>query len=139
MTAIQPHDRELPRLLDEQSALRGVATLVAAGSSGEELAIAVGAEVGELFGAQSSNVLRWDGYTMRVVGEWSTEGVARWQAGSVWTFGGDTIAARVIHSGAPARIDSADDLQTDFGRARWAELGRQASIGVRSCSTAAWG
>jgi signal transduction histidine kinase len=130
MTVIKHHDEELLRLLDEQSALRRVATLVAAGSNDEELAVAVGAEIGELFGAQSANVLRWDGETLRVVGQWSLDGEPRWRSGSVFTFGGDTITARVIGSGAPARVDSAADLETEFGRARWQELGLEASIGA---------
>jgi signal transduction histidine kinase len=121
---------ELPRLLEEQSALRRVATLVAAGSSDEELAVAVGAEIGELFGAQTANVLRWDGDTLRVVGDWSATGKSRWRSGSVFTFGGDTITARVIGSGGPARVDSAGDLETEFGRTRWQELGLEASIGA---------
>jgi signal transduction histidine kinase len=131
MNAVKRHaDDELPRLLEEQSALRRVATLVAAGSSDEELAIAVGAEVGELFDAQLANVLRWDGDTLRVVGEWSATGRSRWRSGSVFAFGGDTITARVIGSGGPARVDSAADLETEFGRARWQELGIEASIGA---------
>jgi signal transduction histidine kinase len=130
MTAIERHEDELPRLLDEQSALRRVATLVAAGSSDEELAVAVGAEIGVLFGAQAANVLRWDGETLRVVGEWNAQGRSRWRSGSVFQFGGDTITARVVGSGGPARVDSAADLKTAFGRARWQELGIEASIGA---------
>jgi len=130
MAVIRPHGDELYRLLDEQSALRRVATLVAAGSTDEALARAVGAEIGELFGAEAANVLRWDGETLRVVGEWSMTGENRWRAGSVFTFGGDTITARVIAAQGPARVDSAADLETEFGRARWQELGLEASIGA---------
>ena len=128
MTA--PQDEELRRLLEEQSALRRVATLVAAGSDDAALATAVAGEVGRLFAAASSNVLRWDGDTLRVVGEWSVDGIPRSRIGEVWTFGGDTITARVIESEAPARVESADDLRTEFGRSRWRELGLQASIGA---------
>ena len=45
-------------------------------------------------------------------------------------FGGDTITARVVQSAAPARLNSAGDLQTEFAKRRWAELGLQASIGA---------
>ena len=36
----------------------------------------------------------------------------------------------MIEAGGPARIDSAEDLQTEFARTRWDELGLQASIGA---------
>ena len=123
-------DEALRRLLAEQSALRRVATLVAGGARAESLAVAVAREVGLLFDADASNMLRWDGDTLRVIGDWSRHGDRRSQVGSAWVYGGDTITARVIETGAPARIDSADDLATDFGRRRWRELGLQASIGA---------
>jgi signal transduction histidine kinase len=48
----------------------------------------------------------------------------------VYSFGGDTISSRVITASAPARVDSTADLQTDFARTRWTELGIDASIGA---------
>jgi signal transduction histidine kinase len=118
---------ELEQVAVEQAALRRIATLVAAGATEAVLAAAVSSEVGALFGAQSASVVRWDGDTIRVIGSWGPE--VR-PAGAVLTYGGDTLTARVVETAAPARIDSADDLKTDFGRRRWAELGYQASIGA---------
>jgi signal transduction histidine kinase len=123
-------DVELRHLLAEQSALRRVATLVAGGADEERLATAVAAEIVELFGAESANALRWDGDSLRVIGEWSRDGGHVRRIGSVWVFGGDTITARVVSSGQPARVESAAELTTPFGRARWRELGLQASIGA---------
>src|SRR5438045_1526438 len=120
---------DLQRLAAEQAALLGVATLVAEGATERELAAAVTREIGRLFGAQRANTMRWDGDTLRVIGEWSSEtGVV--SAGAVYAFGGDTIAARIVQTGAPARVDSAADLRTKFARRRWAELGIEASIGA---------
>jgi signal transduction histidine kinase len=118
---------ELQQLADEQAALRRVATLVAAGASESELVTCVTNEVAKLVDADSANMLRWDGDTVRVIGDWFAD-ERESLAGRVYTFGGDTITARVVESGAPARIESADDLRTEFGRARWAELGFEASI-----------
>jgi len=121
---------ELERVADEQAALRRIATLVAAGATEADLAAAVSSEVGALFDAQSASVVRWDGDTIRVIGSWALDSVDVRPAGAVLTYGGDTLAARVVQTAAPARIDSVDDLQTEFARQRWAELGWQASIGA---------
>jgi signal transduction histidine kinase len=119
---------ELERVAEEQAALRRVATLVARGATERELAEAVSRELGHLFGADAANTLRWEGETIRVIGDWYAEGETA--AGRVMPFGGDTITARVVQSAAPARLNSAGDLQTEFAKRRWAELGLQASIGA---------
>ena len=87
-------------------------------------------EIGGLFGAQSATVVRWDGDTIRVIGSWRADSADAGLAGAVLSFGGDTITARVVETAAPARLDSAADLKTEFGRQRWAELGLEASIGA---------
>ena len=121
---------ELERVAEEQAALRRVATLVAGGATERELAAGVTHEVGRLFGAQRASTVRWDGDTVRVIGDWSEERGEMHGAGRVLPFGGDTISARIVESGAPARLNSAADLQTEFAKQRWAELGLQASIGA---------
>ena len=128
--APEPRDEELQRLVDEQTALRRVATLVAAGANDVELVTAVTSEIAHLFGAQRTNALRWDGDTIRVIGDWSAPDLPPTHAGRVYSFGGDTITARVVNTGAPARVESRDDLQTEFARERWDELGIEASIGA---------
>jgi signal transduction histidine kinase len=120
----------LERVADEQAALRRIAMLVAAGATEPEIAAAVSSEVGGLFGAESAVVVRWDGDTIRLVGSWAADSADVRPAGAVLSYGGDTLTARVVETAAPARIDSADDLKTEFARQRWAELGWQASIGA---------
>ena len=75
--------------------------------------------------------MRWDGDTharhRRLARR--RRDAARTRAASS-RFGGDTITARVVNSGLPCPLDSAADLETDFARERWAELGLQASIGA---------
>jgi signal transduction histidine kinase len=121
---------ELRRLVDEQTALKHVATLVAAGAGEAELVAAVTAEVARLFGADTANMMRWDGDTIRVIGDWRADESTPSTAGRVFAYGGDTITARVVTSRAPARVESVDDLDTPFARERWKELGLQASIGA---------
>jgi signal transduction histidine kinase len=120
---------EFERVADEQAALRRIATLVAGGATEAAIAAAVSAEVGGLFGAQRASVVRWDGDTIRVIGSWRSDEDVR-PTGAVLAYGGDTLAARVVATAAPARIDSVDELKTEFGQRRWAELGHQASIGA---------
>jgi signal transduction histidine kinase len=121
---------ELERVADEQAALRRIATLVAAGATEADLAAAVSCEIGGLFGAQSATVVRWDGDTIRVIGSWRADSADPGLAGAVLSYGGDTITARVVETAAPARVESAADLKTKFGRERWADLGLEASIGA---------
>src|SRR4051812_17094235 len=121
---------ELQRLVDEQTALRRVATLVASGVSQSDLVAAVTSEIARLFDADTASTLRWDGDTIRVIGDWSTPGTRPSFAGQEFAFGGDTITARVVDSGGPSRIDAVGDLETEFARARWTELGLEASIGA---------
>src|SRR5689334_5502259 len=105
-------DAELQRLVREQTALRRVATLVAAGASDVDLVAAVTSEVAQLFGADRATALRWDGDTIRVIGGWSADGVDDPLMDRDYPFGGDTVAARVVETGLSARVDGADDLHT---------------------------
>ena len=129
LTDQKRHEEELRRLAEEQTALRRLATLVAADASEVDLVSAVTSEIARLFDADTANTLRWDGGEIRVIGDWTTSGSPS-LAGRVYSFGGDTITARVVNSGAPGRVDSIDDLHSDFARERWSELGLHASIGA---------
>ena len=124
------HEQALRHLAEEQGALRRVATLVAAGASEADLLNAVTSEIARLFQAQGANTLRWDGDAIRVLSDWREDAARAAPPGRTFRYGGDTIMARVVESGQAARVDSADDLQTEFGRERWAELGLEASIGA---------
>ena len=123
-------EEELQRLVDEQTALRRVATLVASGVTDVDLVAAVTSEIAQLFAADRATALRWDGDSVRVIGDWTADGAPMTLADRVYSFGGDTLTARVVSSGAPARVEGLDDLHTDFARERWQELGIQAAIGA---------
>jgi GAF domain-containing protein len=123
-------DAEHQRLVDEQTALRRVATLVAAGAGDVDLIETVTAEIAQIFSAHRASALRWDGDSIRVIGEWSADGLSLTIMDRVYPFGGDTITARVVNAGGPARIESLEDLHTEFAKERWAEFGIQAAIGA---------
>ena len=112
------HSEELQRLVEEQAALRRVATLVAGGVSEVDLVATVTSEVAQLFDAQTANTLRWEGDTIRVIGDWYEEENRAGYTGRIFAFGGDTITARIVDTKAPARIDSLQDLNTDFAKER---------------------
>ena len=91
-------------LAREQAALRRVATLVAEGTSADELFSAVADEVGRLFDAEAA-VARFeaDGSAMVVVG--LTQGIPIVTIGTRWPLE-DFLASTAVHrTGRPARSD----------------------------------
>jgi signal transduction histidine kinase len=100
-------EKALRRLADEQAALRRVATAVAAETEPARVFDVVTEEVGRLLGAQTSNMVRYDGAgSAAVVGGWNAEGVRSVPVGDAVALDGDTVAARVWRSQQPARVDS---------------------------------
>ena len=67
-------EAELRRLVDEQAALRRVATAVAEQASLSELVRTVAREVGELFGGHTAAVVRAEGTGIRIVDGWAAPG-----------------------------------------------------------------
>jgi len=63
-----PTPEEIGRLLDEQAALRRVATLVARGADRLGVFAAVTEEVGRLLGADLANLIRFEGNHGTIVG-----------------------------------------------------------------------
>lgn len=100
---------ELRLLLEEQAALRRVATLVAQAASPTEVFASVTEEVGRLLGAPSTRLLRYeaDG-TATVVAARSDTGVEI-PVGTRLSLEGDNVAASVLRTGAAARMDSFED------------------------------
>jgi PAS domain S-box-containing protein len=104
-------EKALRRLADEQAALRRVATAVAAETEPERVFDVVTEEVGRLLGAQTSNMVRYDGAgAAAVVGGWNAPGVRSVPVGNWVKLDGDTVAARVWRTRRPSRVDSYDHL-----------------------------
>jgi GAF domain-containing protein len=115
-------------LVEEQAALRRVATLVARESAPEEVFAAVTDEVARLLDAEMSNMARYepDGAFTIVGSVGSAEVVKeRWSIGGRWPLGGNNTTTLVFETGRPARIDT-------FGAASGEHLERVREVGFRS-------
>src|SRR3954447_3626734 len=121
---------ELERIAAEQAALRRVATLVAEGADESELAAAVTREIGRLCAAHRAFTMRWNGDTVRSIGDWCFDPEQPLDVGRVYPFGGDTVIARVVETAAPVRLESPTELQTEFAQDRWSEFGFHAALGA---------
>jgi PAS domain S-box-containing protein len=111
VTRRQQDELALRTLADEQAALRRVATAVASDVGQEPLFEIVTEEVGRILGAQSANLVRYEpdgGAT--VVGGWSTGGVVAVPVGTWVALDGATVAASILRSGLPERLDSYEGL-----------------------------
>jgi diguanylate cyclase (GGDEF)-like protein/PAS domain S-box-containing protein len=95
---------EATNLLAEQSALRKIATLVAAGAPPNALFAAVAEQLGQLFDATLASVVRFDAATEvgDYVGSWSRDAIDL--AGLTIDLTGNTATARVYREGHPALV-----------------------------------
>jgi GAF domain-containing protein len=117
---------EVGRLVDEQAALRRVATLVAEGAAPAEVFETVTREVGILSGADLARMERYES------GE-SVVGVAGWRRGDApglavgtrFSLEGTSIAAMVQEASRPVRVDS-------FAGARGPIAREAQGLGIRS-------
>ena len=95
----------LAELADEQAALRRVATLVAQGTSPQDLFEAVAEEVGRLLPVESATMGRFESDdSVTTVASWSTSEVA-FPTGRRWPAEGTNVAWMVLQTGRAARID----------------------------------
>ncbi|GAA1254313.1 hypothetical protein GCM10009609_17110 [Pseudonocardia aurantiaca] len=120
--------REAARLVEEQAALRRVATLVAQGTPRSEVFEAVLREVALLCGADLARLERYeaDGTVLGVAG-WSRVPV-RLAVGTRFTLDGLSVAAQVRRTGGAVRVNSFARAGGEIAReAR--ELGIRASVG----------
>jgi signal transduction histidine kinase len=99
----------LARLVEEQSALKRVAILVARGSPSEQVFAAVTEEVGRLLSVDMTNMCRYEtDNTMTFIATCynSDEG---FRLGSRWPLGGRNLATLVFETGRSVRIDNYAD------------------------------
>jgi len=117
------------RLLEEQAALRRVATLVAEGARPDDVFGAVAREVGQLLGVDATHMGRYgpDGMVIGVA-SWSRTG-DNLPVGTQSAINGDSVTGAVFESGRPERIDSYDDASGPIA-ATMRKLGVRSSVGV---------
>ncbi|RKQ91314.1 histidine kinase [Solirubrobacter pauli] len=111
----EERERVLRHLATEQAALRRVATAIATESDPRDAFSVVTEEVGRLLRAPSANMIRFnDDETATVLARWHDTDIAVHEVGATVSLGGDSVSARVYRSGAPARVDSYDDLEGEL-------------------------
>jgi signal transduction histidine kinase len=107
-SSLQRSQSELANLLEEQAALRRVATLVAEGTPPEKVFPAVNEEVARLLDVEGTRLMRYeaDG-TATFVASWGEPTIV--PAGTRIALDGRNIASLVRSSGRPARIEDYED------------------------------
>src|SRR5262245_6198565 len=99
------NETELGQLVEQQAALRRVATLVAQGAVAETLFAVVAEQVAEVLRVPLASILSYepDG-TAAERASWSTRG-ALFRVGTRWSLEGTNVVAGVRDTLAPSRID----------------------------------
>jgi signal transduction histidine kinase len=111
-TSAPPADprSELHQLVEEQAALRRVATLVASGAPSAEVFSAVAHEVSQVMHMPMVGVYRYDSDgLMTVIATWSDRPHVL-QPGTRWPLDGQSMVAQVQRTGRPARVEDYTDL-----------------------------
>src|SRR5919106_1125348 len=93
---------DLRLLLDEQAALRRVATLVAEGATAEDVFLSVAREVAHVFDVRLVTVCRYESHAVVVL---ASLGVPEFPAGSRWPLDAPGLPATIHETGRPPRID----------------------------------
>jgi GAF domain-containing protein len=123
---------ELARLAQEQAALRRVATLVARGTSPEEVFAAVTEEVGLLLGADLAGMARYESHdTLTVLATWAAEdehGGAHPLVPGPWPLEGGDLASTVWRTGRPVRIETYEGVAGPIAAFVRDELGIDSSV-----------
>src|SRR4051812_19648660 len=130
-TSAPPADprNELHRLVEEQAALRRVATLVASGAPSADVFSAVAREVAQVLNLPAVGVFRYDSDgLMTVIATWSDSPYV-FQPGTRWPLDGQTTVAQVQRTGRPARVEDYTDVPGALA-ARAREAGLNATAGA---------
>jgi signal transduction histidine kinase len=120
--------RELRARLEEERALRRVATLVAQQHEPEMVLTAVTEEVARHLAADAAATIRYDSAERAtIVAEWSAPGVPAFPGGGEIDMTPKLAAARVYTTHAPARVDSYEGV-TGVYAAELRRVGMRASV-----------
>ena len=130
-TAIANSDArtEIERLVQEQAALRRIATLVAQGAETGEVFAAVAREVSEVMHLPVAAVQRYeDDETTTVIAAWSDR-PHPFQPGTRWPYHASGLAARLRQTGRAGRV-------VDYSHRRGAFAARARKVGLHSVAAA---
>lgn len=121
---------ELRFLAEQREALRRVATLVARGVPPNEVFAAVAVELAAVHGVQNASVWRYEpGRSASLLAAWDERSAVKMPVGQHFSLDGDNVAAAVLSTGRPARIDNHDDAAGPAA-AKIRELGLRGGVGV---------
>ena len=121
--------KEVGRLVDEQAALRRVATLVAEGAAPSEVFETVTREVGTLCGADLARMERYEsGDSVVGVAGWSRGDAPGLAVGTRFSLEGASIAAMVREASHPVRVASFADAHGPIAQEAQG-LGIRSSVG----------
>lgn len=98
-------ERHVRELVNEQAALRHVATLVARESSPDQLFAAVAAQVARVFAVEHVRLVRYEPEGSEVVGGFSEGDREPFPFGSHWPLDTPGVMAIVRETGRPARVE----------------------------------
>ena len=119
---------QLERTLEEQRALRRVATLVAGQHEADEVLAVVAEEVARHLDADAAMLARYDGpRAVTVMADWSAPGLEPVPAGATLELADDTALARVRATAVPARVDSYEELHGEHPE-EMRRLGMRAAV-----------
>ncbi|HEX4751790.1 MAG TPA: CHASE3 domain-containing protein [Solirubrobacterales bacterium] len=128
-SALEEGRNDLDRLLREQEALRSVATLVAEGAEPARVFATVTREVGLLSGADLARMERYESESeVTAIAAWSRDQPSELAVDRRFQLGGPSIAAMVLESKAPVRIDSFEGAAGAIAEEAHA-LGIRSSVG----------
>jgi signal transduction histidine kinase len=114
--------------LDEQEALRRVATTVARQHAPEEVLTLVAGEVAHHLAGDAALTARFDAPGLAtVLAEWSRPGVGHFPKGQQITIDGATALAKVQRTGVPARADGYEGVPGEYP-AELRKLGFRAAV-----------
>ncbi len=119
---------DVVRLLEEQAALRRVATLVARGTDRLGVITAVAEEVGRLLDADVTNLVRFEGEYGTIVGGWSDGSMPQAPIDFRVSMDRDSTASRVRDAGRATRVNLDDESGEVFTSLR--EMGVRTSVGA---------
>jgi GAF domain-containing protein/ketosteroid isomerase-like protein len=121
---------EVVRLLEEQAALRRVATLVAEAASPSALFGVVVEEVGRLFRCDLAGMIHYEsGGTVTATATWAAQGEHPPVVGS-WSLEGDRLATAISRTARPAREDDWDGVGGPIAEFVRGTLGIASSVGA---------
>jgi signal transduction histidine kinase len=122
--------REAKMLAEQQSALRRLATFVARGVNPSDVFSAVAEEMAGCLATTDAEVLRYepDGAAI-VVASCAGPGMPGLTVGERLTLAGDGVAAKVLRTGRPARMDNYESATSSLA-AHVCALGLRSRVGV---------